>query len=377
MDESDLPDEARAQIERVRKLEHRANEIVANAQARVQMLREDANAVRAALDQDQAAFEELTRSATAGSEVIAQAWADYEKARTETVTARLRGKSRPAPKAADAVREKGRELREVRREAKLYKWIVALYEAQFPWLKDLRDEDEGLSFLQQERTAPQDTDSDPARQWLTDDEWKKLSSAERSQRALDRYRASRKTPWQLGRDYERYVGYLRECDGWKVTYQGIIEGFDDLGRDLVCVRGNEIEIVQCKRWAQRKTIHEKHVFQLFGTVVAARIDEERDDIRGTFVTTTTLSDRAHLFAKTLGIEVTEKLPLADYPVIKCNVARDGERIYHLPFDQQYDPTIITPSRGDRWAATAAEAENAGFRRAMRWRGNATADRHGR
>jgi hypothetical protein len=48
-----------------------------------------------------------------------------------------------------------------------------------------------------------------------------------------------------------------------------------------------------------------------------------------------------------------------------------ERIYHLPFDQQYDTTLIEPTRGERYVATVAEAEELGFRRAWRWRAAAT------
>lgn len=50
-----------------------------------------------------------------------------------------------------------------------------------------------------------------------------------------------------------------------------------------------------------------------------------------------------------------------------NVARaSGERIYHLPFDQQYDTTVVEPDRGECFVATVAEAEQLGFRRAWRW-----------
>ena len=64
----------------------------------------------------------------------------------------------------------------------------------------------------------------------------------------------------------------------------------------------------------RKTIHEKHVFQLFGTVVAMRIEHPDKTISGTFTTTTTLSDRARQFADHLDIRVEEAVPLAaDYP----------------------------------------------------------------
>jgi hypothetical protein len=67
----------------------------------------------------------------------------------------------------------------------------------------------------------------------------------------------------------------------------------------------------------------------------------------------------------------EQFPLADYPRIKCNVARaSGERIYHLPFDQQYDSTVIESDRGERFVTTVAEAEQLGFRRAWRWKANA-------
>ena len=109
---------------------------------------------------------------------------------------------------------------------------------------------------------------------------KALPEAERNQRALDRYLKSRKSPWQLGRDYERYVGYLREQAGCHVTYHGIFQGLEDLGRDVLAEKDGAIEVIQCKRWAQHKTIHEKHVFQLYGTVVLARIENPDKESAG-------------------------------------------------------------------------------------------------
>jgi hypothetical protein len=53
-------------------------------------------------------------------------------------------------------------------------------------------------------------------------------------------------------------------------------------------------------------------------------------------------------------------------MIKCNINQSSkEKIYHLPFDQQYDRTKIIPSSGEFYAATVAEAEKKGFRRAFR------------
>jgi len=41
----------------------------------------------------------------------------------------------------------------------------------------------------------------------------------------------------------------------------------------------------------------------------------------------------------------------------------GERIYHLPGQQYYDRTVISPEDGERWFCTKEEAEANGWRRA--------------
>ena len=330
-------------------------------------------AQRAEFGHDREALEALLTQRVRGFEFIGDAWADYETARAEQLGVALEYKERPALAAAEEVRGKGRELANLRRELKRTQWVLRLYEWHFPWLTELREFEEEESFVVgEEADEPNGQPPDPAQRWLSHEEYRALPEVERNQRALDRYLRSRKTPWQLGRDYERYIGYLRERDGARVSYQGIFMGLEDLGRDLLAQSGDRIEVIQCKRWSQRKTIHEKHVFQLFGTVVAVRIEYPDQEVSGTFTTTTTLSARAHQFAEQLGIRVEERVPLGDYPGIKCNVGRGGERIYHLPFDQQYDNTVISPERGERWVATTAEAEALGFRRAWRWRPAAAA-----
>jgi hypothetical protein len=56
-------------------------------------------------------------------------------------------------------------------------------------------------------------------------------------------------------------------------------------------------------------------------------------------------------------------------MIKCNINQTtGEKIYHLPFDQQYDRTRIIISKGECYASTVSEAESKGFRRAFRFSG---------
>jgi endonuclease YncB( thermonuclease family) len=51
--------------------------------------------------------------------------------------------------------------------------------------------------------------------------------------------------------------------------------------------------------------------------------------------------------------------------IKGNINREGERIYHLPFQQFYPRTRIDESNGERWFCTEHEALEAGWRRSLR------------
>lgn len=207
----------------------------------------------------------------------------------------------------------------------------------------------------------------------------------RNQKALDRYLNTRKPPHIIGRDYERYIGYLYEEDGYDVEYIGIERGLEDLGRDLICRKRQETQVVQCKCWASHKIIYEKHINQLYGTAVKHYLDlHERKtskkeltlfpdlimsgEIKATFVTSTVLSDTAIRFAKALGIKIIQEKKLVKSPMIKCNITKKGERIYHLPFDQQYDKTKVKKN-GGFYSMTVKEAEDAGFRRAYRWRGN--------
>ncbi len=51
--------------------------------------------------------------------------------------------------------------------------------------------------------------------------------------------------------------------------------------------------------------------------------------------------------------------------IKGNISRKGARIYHVPGGRYYESTRISPSRGERWFCTEAEARAAGWRRSRR------------
>ncbi|MCD8288518.1 MAG: hypothetical protein LUC26_01195 [Prevotella sp.] len=82
------------------------------------------------------------------------------------------------------------------------------------------------------------------------------------------------------------------------------------------------------------------------------------------ITTTALSETAQKFADYLKVKVYV-IKMGDYPRIKCNINKTtGEKIYHLPFDQQYYTTKID-SPGEFFAFTVKEATSKGFRRAFR------------
>lgn len=52
--------------------------------------------------------------------------------------------------------------------------------------------------------------------------------------------------------------------------------------------------------------------------------------------------------------------------IKGNISvNSGEHIYHVPGQEYYDQTVITPSKGERWFCSEAEARAAGWRKARR------------
>jgi hypothetical protein len=292
------------------------------------------------------AIDTLAKEKSEGFPWLAEAYADYFHLQDLKKANYLEHKSHPAKKTAEKVREIAFERRTAEKLYRILKYQLQYYENLFPWLIDFKSEDidDLIKQILDRKKKGQDyfeEPDDPAKKWLTAAEYKKLPSVEKYQLALDRYWQKKKTKWEIGRDYERYVGYRYESLGYNVYYQGIIEGFADLGRDLVAVKEDNAEIIQCKYWSKEKQIHEKHIFQLHGTLIAYKIDNPQTKASASFVTSTKLSNRAKQFANELRIKIIENFPIEQYPCIKCNVSRrDGTKIYHLPFDQQYDKTDV-------------------------------------
>ena len=312
--------------------------------------------------------------------ILAEMVTDYQIKRDEYIAATIERIRPHAFRAAEQVRKLKKEKKVLATQALSYKWEMSAIRSAIPWIDDVVDEPiipAGPDYKNPHYAGADDL----AGYWLTVEEYQKLPTSEKYQLALDRYTKRNKSNAEIGRDYERYIGYLYEQVGFSVSYFGIEQGLEDLGRDLICKKGDITHIVQCKCWSKKKIIHEKHINQLFGTTVMYYLTTinpsgsltdfynyiSSGHLVPTFAATTDFSETAKKFAHGLGITL-QKVDLRPYPLIKCNIGRGGEKIYHLPFDQQYDHVKIDPPH-EFMVMTIAEAEAKGFRRAMRWCGN--------
>ena len=364
---------------REKKLESREEEIEVKSKEKLEQLLKIEKEIRIIIQEKTKSFPWLSFAIS-----------DYINLQDNNLAEYLRTKKNPARVASELIKENAIEKKALAQQLILARYRVKYYETLFPFLTEYSEDDIDellIQVVKDNEPLNSNEEDDPVQQYMTPSEFMALSESERNQMALDRYLISRKTPKQIGRDYERYIGYLYEKQDFEVSYYGITEGLEDLGRDLICKKGDIIEIVQCKCWSSHKQIHEKHINQLFGTTVKYYIDYLSKNVQGSqmahfpsiiqeegikpvFYTSTVLSDTAKKFAVALGVDVYESIPLKPYPTIKCHINKQtGEKIYHLPFDQMYDRTIIEKKFGEFYAMTVKEAETSGFRRAWRWMGN--------
>ena len=349
-----------------------AAQTITDAKAEAAQIIRSARQLQDKLEQRQKQLEQLVSMATqikedalAAAPCLAEMYADLSYLFDLQDADALIHKDRPAPVAAETVRAHAAEKRNLRVALKQLEYKLSVYNTLCPWLEDLSSV--STDDLHQLTAGPDDVPPiDPVHSLLSSDEWRTLSTAQRNQLALDRYVASHhKTSWQIGRDYELFVGNVYTRKGYQVDYTGSQLRYNDLGRDLIARKGSTTLIIQCKYWSKEKQIHEKHVFQLFGTSICYAIDHPAQSVKCLLVTNTSFSDAAQRFAKKMDVALVDGLDIGTFPRIKCNIGKSGERIYHLPMDLQYDNVSISKP-GEFFAMTVAQAEAAGFRRAYKW-----------
>ena len=149
--------------------------------------------------------------------------ADLSYIQDERDAQRLEFKKHPAKAAADAVRAHAQEKKVLRIEKRLVDYRLALMESLFPWLRDIwfRDAEQ---IAEAKASEAGDSSEDPVSKYLTPDEWSKLSVTDRNQRALERYKMRAKSDWEIGRDFERFIGHKFDSKGYDVVYHGAIKG---------------------------------------------------------------------------------------------------------------------------------------------------------
>ncbi len=355
-------------------------------------LKKELHGKSAELESYRKAVETMIKEKSEGFPWLAGAYADYFYLRDIEKADYLSRKRRPATKAAEELRQIARERRSSEKAARVSAYLIDYCRYLAPWLDeyiglDSQELDAIIKNIHGSWEKQEEEIDDEVKRNLGPEKYKHLTPTERLQKKLDWYwQKPQKLNWQIGRDYERYIGYLYETKGWQVDYHGK-KGFEDLGRDLICKKGEQIEIVQCKRWAKDKLIHEKHIYYLFGTTVEYFLENfdiksqkiqlsmfpnliQEGNVIPKIVTTIEVSPKAEQVSNILGV-VVEKVQFdPNYPSVKCNVAlKNGEKIFHLPFDQQYDNVLIKDELLECYVKTIAEAEALGFRHAYRWTGN--------
>lgn len=327
------------------------------------------------IQQEQKDLDRLLQEKKQSFPWLARLYADRCSTYDEKLVSYLKEKDHAAPATAARIESVVRqELRVWRTKAKQFEYQLHFYESLFPWLIEFKEVPpiEAFQYTQNAKIEQVD-DLELFRAYLSPEEYQNLSDTERSQLALDRYISRKKSPWDVGIEYERYIGYLCEQEGYSVNYFGATAEKADMGRDLILEKEDTVVLIQCKRWAREKTIHENHVFQLAGSTYEYQYTHPEKNVIGAFVTTIGFSPVAVRCAEMLNIRLFPNVPFCEYPRIKCNIGKDEHgdlrKIYHLPMDQQYDRVKISQP-GECYASTVSEAESLGFRRAYRWHSNA-------
>ena len=297
-----------------------------------------------------------------------EAMADAKTLFYEKIEHELRTKSHPAIKSAEVVSDLRKKTKEAIIKERIATYTLQSLLIQFPKLKLVVEEYKESGIEENINRDLQDIEEsvDLTRQYLSDDEYNKLSITDRNQLALERYVTGKKSNWEIGRDYEMSCAYFLQKENFDIRLNGIEQRYEDLGRDLIAYKdGFGYFVIQCKYWSTDRKIHENVIMQLYGTYIAFCIETKENKVQPVLMipTSAVLTETALQYAEMLRVKI-KRLNMMDFPRIKCNI-NGKEKIYHLPFDQQYDKTKIE-NEGEFYAFTVKEAEQKGFRRARRY-----------
>lgn len=375
--------------QRLEAYERKASGVYQEAERELISARREAKDIRVAAHKEAVIAERMIATLKHHPENVTIQWvasrfSEFVDAVNEETARWLEYKRPPAKSSAAIIRAESAKRREAETLLRAIRLRCEYYERQFPFMKELIDDEKDSLVEEQYWDGPgswEDEDDESAR-WLKQEEFRSKTPAERAQLALERWTRRRKKNWEAGAEYEDFIGYKYEQDGWNVEYTGILHGKEDKGRDLICKKGGVVHIVQCKRWKDTVPVRENTIAQLLGSALEYALTNNcrmrklgvggnpglllldfSDEVIPVLVASGKLSPTAMRFADVLGVEVRIEEYDDSFPRIKCNISPNG-RIYHLPFDQQY-ARVLLAKPGECRARTVQEAEEKGFRRAMR------------
>ncbi len=88
-------------------------------------------------------------------------------------------------------------------------------------------------------------------------------------------------------------------------------------------------------------------------------------ISGITYSNTSLTEEAKAFSELWDLKFFENIPLEKFPLVKCNVVeKNGAKVFHLPFDPNYDSAPKSGERNEGYAETVEEAVKKGYRRML-------------
>lgn len=160
-------------------------------------------------------IDKLAKERQVGFPRLASAYEELYYLADKQLVDYLYSKKNPAPKAGDIIKEQTRLRREAEKKAKIAEYLVKFYENMVPSLVDLKEEidieyeDENRELL---KDFTEEELQDKTTHYLSKEEYRKLPSIERNQIALDRFKHRHQSSSQIGKLYERYIGYLYEID---------------------------------------------------------------------------------------------------------------------------------------------------------------------
>jgi hypothetical protein len=262
---------------------------------------------------------------------------------------------------ARAITDFKEEYRKCKKENQEYKYKLRLLELIMPEVAEaLNDEEERnvmYEYLRPERSS--------IHYWVKGLNYKQLDEKGQEQLAVEQYLSSKKrTLWEYGSDYEKFIGEGYRKNGYEVFFYGISYGVHDMGRDIIAKKDDVTYVIQCKYWRKEFFVTENYIMQIYGSAKEYEATHPKEKIVAAFYSTTRFTDKALEVAATLGVACKVKPIGSNFPCILCNINNCGEKIYHLPFDRDVGFTKIY-KKGEFYASTVQEARDKGFRRAYK------------